>query len=33
MAGDGSRLEAGRPERACVFDPRSFRKDVYLDVR
>lgn len=25
MAGDGSRLENGRPTRACEFDPRSLR--------
>lgn len=25
MAGDGSRLENGRPSRACEFDPRSLR--------
>jgi hypothetical protein len=26
MAGDGSRLENGRPTRACEFDPRSLRR-------
>lgn len=25
MAGDGNRLENGRPTRACEFDPRSLR--------
>lgn len=32
MAGDGSRLENGRPTRACEFDPRSLRQALSVQL-